>query len=88
MHGQLTLNPLKLSLKFHLNFFCAKLDVAWNCSVTKGSNFVIKYVQIKHNTTTAYRPQANITPEVFNKTIAKYLSSFVLTLTQKLDICI
>ena len=36
-----------------------------------------KLLQIKHNTTTAYRPQTNSTSEVFNKTIAKYLSSFV-----------
>ena len=36
-----------------------------------------KILQIKHNTTTAYRPQANSTSEIFNKTIAKYLSSFV-----------
>ena len=36
-----------------------------------------KLLQIKHNTTTAYRPNANSTAEIFNKTIAKYLSSFV-----------
>jgi hypothetical protein len=34
-------------------------------------------LQFKHNTITAYRPQANNTSEIFNKTIAKYIASFV-----------
>ena len=36
-----------------------------------------KLLQIKHSTTTAYRPLINSTAEVFNKTIAKFLASFV-----------
>ena len=43
----------------------------------KLSDELCKLLQIKHNTTTAYRPQSNSSSEVFNKTIAKYLSSFV-----------
>ena len=43
----------------------------------KLSDELCKLLQIKHNTTTAYRPQSNSTSETFNKTIAKYLSSFV-----------
>ena len=43
----------------------------------KLSDELCKLLQIKHNTTTAYRPQSNSSSETFNKTIAKYLSSFV-----------
>ena len=45
--------------------------------VNKLSDELYKLLQIKHNTTTAYRAQANSTSEIFNKTIAKYLASFV-----------
>ena len=46
--------------------FCAKL-----------TDDLFKLLQIKHTTTTAYHPQCNSQAEVANKTIAKYLASFV-----------
>ena len=65
------------------NYFC-KMGCCLELFSDQGLEFCNKicnelcsFLQIKHNTTTAYRPQANSTSEVFNKTIAKYLSSFV-----------
>jgi len=45
------------------------------------TNELLKQMQIIHLTTTPYHPQCNSQAEVINKTIAKYLSSFVDTTT-------
>ena len=43
----------------------------------KLSDELFKLLNVTHNTTTAYHPQCNAQAEVANKTIAKYLRSFV-----------
>jgi transposase InsO family protein len=45
--------------------------------VNKLNKELFKLLDIKHTTTTPGHPQCNAQAEVFNKTVAKYLSSFV-----------
>jgi hypothetical protein len=45
--------------------------------VNKLSKELFKLLEIKHTTTTPGHPQCNAQAEVFNKTMAKYLASFV-----------
>ena len=50
--------------------FCAKL-----------AKDLFQLLQITHSTTSAYHPQCNSQAEVANKTIAKYLTSYVIDTT-------
>ena len=65
--------------KYFLRFGCCQTLYSDNglefCNKT--CDELCKLMQIQHNTTTAWRPESNSQAEVFNKTIAKYLSSFV-----------
>jgi len=49
--------------------------------VNKLNKELFKLLDIKHTTTTPGHPQCNKQAEVFNKTMAKYLASFVDELT-------
>jgi len=45
--------------------------------VNKLNKELFKLLEIKHSLTTTSQPQCNAQAEVFNKTMAKYLASFV-----------
>ena len=53
---------------------CSDQGKEWNNQLFKE---LAKLLQFEHRTTSAYHPQCNSQVEVANKTIAKYLASFV-----------